>query len=69
MDVERIIRALGQEGMLVVESSADLASNTHKAAKKRAKDNDAYDYRKKPAPVSVRFPAGITMVRWCCMSS
>lgn len=53
MDIESLVRSLGHESTLAVESSGQLVAEVLKYAKERARDNDAYLYGKQPAPVRI----------------
>lgn len=48
MDLGGVVKSLGRETTLLVDSSPALAAEVHRRAKKAARSNEAYSYRKKP---------------------
>lgn len=53
MDFERVLRFMGHDGWVALESDEGLASAVHQKAKEFKRDEPAYNFRKPPAPVSV----------------
>ncbi|MEO3777285.1 hypothetical protein ABGB16_10625 [Micromonospora sp. B11E3] len=56
MNFDSLVRSLGRESLLVVQSSDALASSVAKSAKEQAERNDAYAYGKPPTPVRLSRP-------------
>lgn len=48
MDLNGVMKSLGRETTLLVNSSGDLAARVNRRAKEAARNNEAYVYRKKP---------------------
>lgn len=53
MDIETLVRSLGRQSTLAVESSPQLVHEVLKYAKEHARENDAYRYGKHPVPVPI----------------
>lgn len=53
MEIESLVRSLGHESTLAVESSEQLVDEVLKSAKEQARKNDAYRYGKQPTPIRI----------------
>ncbi|MGC5379341.1 hypothetical protein ACPXB1_12775 [Micromonospora sp. DT68] len=56
MDLDSLVRSLGRESTLAVESSEQVVTEVLRYAKEKAKDYEAYRYGKNPSPVRIGPP-------------
>ncbi|MEU8329347.1 hypothetical protein [Micromonospora sp. NPDC048839] len=56
MDLDSLVRSLGRESTLAVESSEQVVAEVLRYAKEKARDYEAYRYGKNPSPVRIGPP-------------